>query len=160
MRILTVLALALTTACASAPWGVDRSNVSSNLGTPVDSALRLAVTHLENHGFQVMELGEGVVVTQPRPLPEYLRNGVQTGQGRDATHWVMRVAVERIPFSHGSRVNVAGYLLPRTATLAGGNPVSQDAIPITSISHPQAYREVEEMSARITNAARRHRAGR
>lgn len=157
MRVLIVFALALTTACASSPWGADRSNVASSLGTPVDSVLRIATTHLQNHGFDVMDLGEGVIVTAPRPMPDYLRGGVESGQGRDATHWVMRVSVARIPFMQGTRLNVAGYLLPGGSTLARDDAVSQEAIPITSISHPTAYREIEEMSARITEAARRHR---
>lgn len=157
MRVLTVLALALTAACASGPWGAERSNVASSLGTPVDSVLRIATTQLQNHGFEVMELGEGVIVTAPRPMPDYLRGGVETGEGRDATHWVMRVSVERVPFMQGTRLNVAGYLLPSGTTVARDDAVSQDAIPITSISHPRAHREIEEMSQRITEAARRHR---
>ena len=165
MRRLGVLCATLLAACAGMGGGGGES-VSVNVpGTP-DSVLRIAATQLQHHGYTVTQAGDGMLVTLPRAVPNYLietsnpapgkgRAQQQAAQAAQAPQqWVLRVQTERIFLASGTRLRVAGFIVPPTVRLTSGNAVQQTAIPITS-ENARLFREVQVVAQWIADAAAR-----
>ena len=158
MRTFAALALVLTAACSSAILSADGRRVTSTIALPVDSVLRVATTQLEHHGFEVHNLGSGILITMPRPVPAHAATpGAATS--RESENWVVRVSAEPLSFVRGSRLQVSAYTLPPGATLATDEQLQQDAIQVTSVLNPQLFREVEAVAGWINDAAQRRRSG-
>ncbi|HUF26364.1 MAG TPA: hypothetical protein VMM18_05210 [Gemmatimonadaceae bacterium] len=152
MRPIAALTLMLVSACAPMLWGAHDDNVTTTIGLPADSVLRVATTQLEHHGFLVHDLGGGVLITAPQAVPSHLTEDA-------SEQWMLRVQVEPLSFVRGSRVTVRGYTLPPGVTLASTNQVSRNAIPVTTVRTPRLFREVEAAAGWINDAAARRRAG-
>ena len=145
-----VLVLAIA-ACSPAFWRSENGQVVTTVAVPADTALRVATTQLEHHGFRVYHLGEGELVTEPRGVPDHAR---QDGQG---SQWMVRVRVEPLSFVRGARLQVAGYMLPTGAMVrpTSDNQVRENAVLVTTVNNPQLYREVEAIAGWINDATGR-----
>ena len=157
MRTFAALALVLSAACSSALWRADGSRVTSTVALPVDSVLRVAATQLEHHGFEVHNLGGGVLITMPRPVPSHAGTGA--ADAREAENWIVRVSAEPLSFVRGSRMQVSAYTLPPGATLATDEQLQQDAVQVTTVRNARLFREVEAVAGWINDAAQRRRSG-
>jgi hypothetical protein len=162
MRAPTALAVLTLSACSLFRGGNTNTGRSSNeevvLAIPVtaDTALRLAVTQLELHNYRVNPAGPGLVVTSPRPVPDYLIEvSNEKKPARARQQWILRVQAEPQRFISGSRVMVNGYILPPTSVITAGNGISQSAIPVTS-ENVRLFREVQVVGEWISAAAKRH----
>jgi hypothetical protein len=156
-RTATVRALALVAAatiaaaCAGGTRGPAESDYEANVRLPADSALRIARTQLQLHGFTVTAAGEGALVTTPRPL----RPDLQGTAALKNRHWMLRVETSRRALVGGSRLRVIGYLLPPQATDARATgPTSQPATVITS-DQTALFGEVRAVGGWIEDAAGR-----
>ncbi len=145
------LAIMFVAACSPAFWRSENGHVTTTVGLSADTALRLATTQLEHHGFRVYHLGEGELMTDVRAVPEHAR---QEGEG---AQWVIRVSVEPLSFMRGSRMRVTGYTVPEGSPVrqAGNNQVRENAILVTDVRNPRLYREVEAIAGWISDAAGR-----
>lgn len=157
MRPLAALVLVLATACSHFLSGADDNRVTTTIGLPADSALRVAATQLQHHGFRVYELGNGVIMTAPQPVPAHA-TGDQPGSGTQQEMWIVRVSAERLSFVRGSRLMVSAYTMPPGATQVTDTRLEQNAIPVTLVRNPRLFREVEAVAGWINDAASR-RAG-
>ena len=152
-RTLGVLALACLAAAAACTGrrGPAESSIETAVRLDADTALRVARTQLQLHGFEVTAAGENAIVTSPRPVPTHLQGeGVPAGR-----HWMLRVETQRRALAGGARVRVLGYLLPPPATDArASGPTSQPAILVTSDNGP-LFSEIRTVGKWIEDAAGR-----
>lgn len=157
-RTATVRALALAAAvtiaaaCTGGNRGPGESDYEANVRIPADSALRIARTQLQLHGFTVTAAGEDALVTTPRLLRADLQGAGAELKNR---HWMVRVETSRRALVGGSRVRVIGYLLPpppKDTRVAG--PTSQPATVITS-DQTALFGEVRAVGGWIEDAAGR-----
>ncbi|GAC1514784.1 MAG: hypothetical protein NVS1B4_03310 [Gemmatimonadaceae bacterium] len=163
MRARIAVAVLTLSACSvfrGGPSGV-RSNEDVVLAFPVpaDTALRVAITQLQLHNYRVNPAGPGLVVTSPRPVPDYLievSNDAKASRPRQ--QWILRVQVDKQRFVSGSRVMVNGYILPPTGVITAGNRMSQHAIPVTA-ENVRLFREVQVVGEWIAEAVKRHPSG-
>lgn len=155
-KVAGATALVLLSACAGMRGGSGSDDVSMNVGGSRAEALAVARTQLVHHGYEVTAVGEEMLVTSPKRVPEYLRE-VSTARP-DAQQWFLVVSAEKIRFFSGTRLRVAGYLLPpgagTTQAVADGKRLEQTAIPVTT-SNPKLFREVEVVSSWIESASKR-----
>jgi hypothetical protein len=164
MRRLGVLCAFLLAACAGMGGGGGVSeNVTLNVPGAPDSVLRLAVTQLQHHGYTVTQAGDGMIITLPKPVPNYLietsnpapaKGRGQQSAAQASQQWVLRVQTEKIFLASGTRLRVAGFIVPQAVRLTSGNAVQQTAIPITS-ENRRLFREVEVVAQWISDAATR-----
>lgn len=145
-----VLVLAIA-ACSPAFWRSENGQVVTTVSVSPDTALRVATTQLEHHGFRVYHLGEGELLTEPRAVPDHAR---LDGQG---DQWMVRVRVEPLSFVRGSRLQVTAYTVPVGTMVrpTSDNQVRENAILVTTVNNPQLYREVEAIAGWINDAAGR-----
>jgi hypothetical protein len=156
MRPLILLSALGVAGCATFGWN-GRDTLSTTVGVPADTALRIAATQLQHHGYAVNDIGSEQVMTSPRRVPQYL---VQLSTDREEQaelaqqQIILSVRVQANPYFAGSRIDVTGYLVPR-AQKGATNQVMEDAILITEESHPTLYREVRAAAGWISDAIRR-----
>ncbi|HKG91439.1 MAG TPA: hypothetical protein VKA84_06105 [Gemmatimonadaceae bacterium] len=152
----------LGTACARSPFGA-ATDVTANVGVSIDSVLRVAQTELRSQGYQTVYDTSGIVFTMPRDIPENLRDSAAMSRGQQ---WVVQVTATNPRFFSGTRVRVAGFIVP-TATTQGGamrtasgdstrTNQPQNAIPISE-ENAQLFAEVRSIHDRIVAAANRRR---
>ncbi len=67
MRPLIPLATLLVAGCATFGWS-GRDTLSTTVGIPADTALRVASTQLRHHGYTVSDVSETEVITVPRQV--------------------------------------------------------------------------------------------
>ena len=100
--------------------------------------------------------GSDVLVTTPRPVPNYLRE-VSTAKPT-SQRWFLVVQGSDVRFFRGTHLRVAGYLLPpgagQVSSVANGTRLAQSAIPITE-QNARLFREVQAASNWITSEAKR-----
>ena len=153
MRPLILLSATLVAGCATFGWS-GRDTLSTTVGVPADSALRIASTQLQHHGYTVSPIATGEVITVPRRVPQYLiplsTNAAEQAEFA-AQQLIISVRVQPQPYFAGSRIDIAGYLVPRPEP-GTTNTVTQDAILITEQSHPTLYREVRAAAGWISDA--------
>ena len=158
MRPLIPLATLLVAGCATFGWN-GRDTLSTTVCVPADTALRIASTLLQHHGYTVTSVGEGEVMTAPRRVPQYLVE-LSTNREEQAElakqQLILSVRVQAAPYFAGSRIDIAGYLVPQGARGAT-NQVMEDAVLITEKSHPMLYREVRAAAGWISDALKRSR---
>jgi hypothetical protein len=156
MRPLILLSALLAAGCATFGWS-GRDTLSTTVGVPADTALRIASTQLQHHGYTVSDIGSQEVITSPRRVPQYLVE-LSTNREEQAElaqqQLILSVRVQPMPYFAGSRIDVAGYLVPRPQKGAT-NQVMEDAILITEEDHPTLYREVRAAAGWISDAIRR-----
>ena len=140
----------LLTACARMPGGTGGS-ASYNVGVSVDSALRVAATQLQHHGYTVQASGANSLVTIPRAIPAHLQDKDPKVTARS---WMVQVTANRQAFMRGTEISVQGYLVPPSAATTGtGAPTVQSAIPVTN-KH-MLHQEVRAIAGWIADGANR-----
>lgn len=158
-KIAAIAVLATTGACARFNGGPNGDSVSTTVGTNRQTTLEVARTQLIHHGFTVTRVGDAMLVTAPRPVPEYLRE-VSTAKPAPGQQWFLVVESSDVRFFRGTHVRVSGYLMPPGAGSAtavrNAKRVEQNAIPITQ-QNPRLFREVEAAAGWIESEAQRSR---
>jgi len=96
-----------------------------------------------------------MVVTAPKAVPNYLRE-VSTAKPQ-SQQWFLVVTTEQMKFFRGTKVRVAGYMLPpgagTTKAVTNGKRLQQEAVPVTS-KDAKLFREVEMVASWIANEAK------
>ncbi|MGH7665392.1 MAG: hypothetical protein ACRENI_14045 [Gemmatimonadaceae bacterium] len=148
-----LIAATLSAACSRVnPFGSDREAVSESVSQSPELTMEIATTQLQHHGYEVARLDESVLITTPRTVPDHLRGS--NGEIPAGTQWFLRVEAEDMRFLAGTSVNIRGYLLPQGRERAT-NQLTQNAQPVTSVDHPDLFREVETSAAWIIDAVNR-----
>ncbi|HJR41744.1 MAG TPA: hypothetical protein VJ812_06600 [Gemmatimonadaceae bacterium] len=146
-RVLVSAAMCMLAACAIYR-GPEQDNLAFTAPVTVDSALRLAATQLQLHGYTVTRQAANVVVTRPRIIPSELRN---PQRDRAATFWVLRVEITT-SLANEARFRVSGYVVPDTRPAEG--QVLTRTTPVTA-ADGQLFDEVEAVAGWIRDAAQR-----
>lgn len=147
MRRVAITGLLLLGACI--PFQHNVQTTTFTVGLSPDTALRVATTQLEHHGFTVHDAGNRTVITMPHELPSNVRLA-STNAGPQ--QWLVRVSANRVIFGGGTRITVDGFLLPPRVYPTSGNVAVQSAIPIDDNANPQAYRELLAASGWLQDA--------
>jgi hypothetical protein len=154
-KVITALALVAVSACATIHGGEGNDDVTMNVSGNKAQALEAARTQLLHHGYQVTTVGEQMIVTTPKTVPLYLRE-VSTVRPQ-SQQWFLVVTADQMRFFRGTRVRVAGYVLPpgagTTTAVTNGKRLQQEAIPITP-SNKKLFREVQMVASWISNEAK------
>lgn len=137
MRHAAIVGLLLLGACI--PFRHDVQTTTFTVGLSPDTALRVAATQLEHHGFTVHDAGNRTIITVPRELPSDVRLASTAPSSRQ---WLVRVNADRVFFGGGTRITVDAFLLPSTVYPTSGNVAVQSAIKVDEDTNPQAYREL------------------
>ena len=156
-RIAANAVLTSTVACARFMGGPSGDSVATTVNTNRQTTIETARTQLVHHGFTVTKVGDEMLVTAPRPVPDYLRE-VSTEKPAAGQSWFVVVESSDVRFFRGTRVRVTGYLMPpgsgTVAAVKNGKRVAQNAIPITQ-ENPRMFREVESIAGWIESASDR-----
>lgn len=156
-RIAAIAVLATTAACARFTGGPSGDSVAMTVGTNRQATMEMARTQLIHHGFTVTRVGDEMLVTAPRTVPEYLRE-VSTAKPAPGQSWFLVVESSDVRFFRGTHVRVSGYLMPpgagTTTAVRNGKRLEQNAIPITQ-ANPRLFREVEAVAGWIDSEATR-----
>jgi hypothetical protein len=161
---LMVVALALLgAACARSPFGAS-TDASGSVAISTDSVLKLAQAELQSRGYQTVYDTTGIVFTLPRDIPADLRDSATNARGQQ---WILQVTATNPRFFRGTRVRVAGFIVPTAASqpqsgtmrTAGdsvrvGQP--QNAIPISD-ENSLLFAQVQDIANRIVDTANRRR---
>ena len=155
MRPLTAACTLALAGCSTFGFGGGRETVRATVRVHPDTALRIAATQLQHHGYTVTEIGNRTLITQPKVIPEYLRELSNKSKSQDPQQqWILRVQTERAGFISGSHITVAAYLVPRSQTGSRTAPELRRAIPVTE-DNPRLFGEVQTVAGWITDAANR-----
>lgn len=140
--------------CARLFGGGGSREAVQSVPVSVDSALRIAATQLQHHGYTVQPLGQNSLMTTPRPIPDWLTGRDEKMKGRT---WFVQVNAESHFLARGSRLEVIGFLVPESASRMNTSNVAsvQNAIQVTD-ENP-LYQEVRTIATWIGDAARRGR---
>ena len=143
-KITALVALAIVAGCARIRGSSNGDSVTTTVGVSRAQALDIARTQLMHHGFTVTGAGSDVLVTQPKPVPEYLREA--STRKPAPQKWFLVVQGSDVRFFRGTRLRVTGYLLPpgagQASAVANGKRLEQAAIPITE-QNARLFREVQ-----------------
>jgi hypothetical protein len=151
MRGFAILCLALLSACATLR-GSSRNNVTVSLGESPDSVLRIAATQLQLHGYEVSKIDGRMVVTMPRPLPDYLREVSTREPQLPGNEWILQVTTEPLVMSSGTRLRVSGFVVPKRPAVSPGNAVAEYAVPVDA-RNQRLFREINVVADWIEEAA-------
>jgi hypothetical protein len=161
MRIIKITALVALTAVAGCGRIRGTSNddsVTTTVSLTRAQALDIARTQLVHHGFTVTGAGSDVLVTTPKAVPQYLREA-STARPTPQKYFLV-VQGSDVRFFRGTRLHVAGYLLPAGAgevtSVANGQRLQQSAIPITE-QNARLFREVQVAADWIISEAKRNK---
>jgi hypothetical protein len=153
--VVTAFAFVAVSACATIHGGEGNNDVTMSVSGNKARALDAARTQLVHHGYLVTTVGEQMVVTTPKPVPQYLRE-VSTARPQ-SQQWFLVVTADQMRFFRGTRVRVAGYVLPpgagTTTAVTNGKRLQQEAIPVTS-ANKKLFREVEMVASWISSEAK------
>lgn len=156
-RMAVVALLATVAGCARMRGGPSGDSVTMTLGVNRQSAMDVARTQLQHHGFTVTGVGDDMLVTAPKPVPEYLRE-VSTAKPAAGQTWFLVVESSDVRFFRGTHVRVSGYLMPpgagTVAAVKNGKRLEQNAIPITQ-QNARLFREVEAAASWIESETTR-----
>lgn len=128
--------------------GPDQDNLAFAAPVSVDSALRIAGTQLQLHGYTITRQSANAIVTTPRVIPSELR---KPPKDRPATMWILRVEVTTT-LANEARFRVSGYVVPSARPASG--QVTTTTVPVTA-ADKQLFPEVENVAGWIRDAARR-----
>ena len=155
-KITALIALASIVGCARMRGTSNGDSVTTTVSVPRAQALDIARTQLVHHGFTVTGAGSDVLVTSPKLVPQYLREASTAKPTQQK--WFLVVQGSDVRFFRGSKLRIAGYLLPPGAgefsSVANGQRLTQNAIPITE-QNAKLFREVQVASDWITAEAKR-----
>ncbi len=146
-RILTVVALSMLVAC-HVYRGPEQDNLAFAAPVSVDSALRIAGTQLQLHGYTITRQSANTIVTTPRVIPSELRN---PPRDRPATKWILRVEVTTT-LANEARFRVSGYVVPSARPASG--QVTTSTVTVTA-ADKQLFAEVQTVADWIRDAAQR-----
>jgi hypothetical protein len=146
-RIFTVVALGTLVAC-HVYRGPEQDNLAFAAPVSVDSALRIAGTQLQLHGYTITRQSSTTIVTTPRVIPGELRN---PPRDRPATKWILRVEVTTT-LANEARFRVSGYVVPAARPASG--QVTTSTVPVTA-ADKELFAEVQSVAAWIRDAAQR-----
>ena len=91
MRVTNALgAMILLAGCATLGGGTGRETACRTVDVPVDTAVRIAKTQLQLHGYKVGATSGATVMTEPRAVPGEVRDAANR---QEAEYWVVRVDV-------------------------------------------------------------------
>jgi hypothetical protein len=156
-KMAAVALLATAAGCARMRGGPSGDSVTMTVGVNRQSAIDVARTQLQHHGFTVTAVGDEMLVTTPKPVPEYLRE-VSTAKPAPTQSWFLVVDASDVRFFRGTHVRVTGYLMPpgagTVAAVKNGKRLEQNAIPITQ-QNARLFREVEAAANWIQSEATR-----
>lgn len=156
IRITTLAALVIVAGCARIRGSSNGDSVTTTVSKPRAEALEIARTQLVHHGFTVTGAGSDVLVTSPKLVPDYLRE-VSTAKP-SSQRWFLVVQATDVRWFRGTRLRVAGYLLPpgagQASAVANGKRLEQAAIPITE-QNARLFREVQAAADWIVSEAKR-----
>ena len=156
-KIAAVAVLATTGACARFSGAPNGDSITTTVGTNRQTTMERARTDLMHHGFTVTRVGDQMLVTAPRPVPEYLRE-VSTARPGPGQQWFLVVESSDVRFFRGTHLRVSGYLMPpgagTAAAVRNGKRLDQNAIPITQ-QNPRLFREVQAAAGWIESEAQR-----
>jgi len=156
-RMAAVALLATAAGCARMRGGPSGDSVTMTVGANRQSAIDMARTQLQHHGFTVTGIGDEMLVTTPKPVPEYLRE-VSTAKPGPTQSWFLVVDASDVHFFRGTHLRVSGYLMPpgagTVAAVKNGKRLEQNAIPITQ-QNPRLFREIEAAANWIESEATR-----
>lgn len=155
-RLAVMAALTMTAACAALRGTANKESVSMTVSTPRQTTMEVVRTQLLHHGFEVTGVGDQMIVTAPKAVPEYLRE-VSTAQPK-GQRWFVVVESSDARFFRGTKLRVAGYLMPpgagEVSAVVNGTRLTQNAIPITQ-QNARMFREVEAVADWISSEAAR-----
>jgi hypothetical protein len=153
-RTTAIATLAITAACANIGGGPSGDSVAMTVGLNRQATMETARTQLMHHGFTVTGVGDEMLVTAPKTVPEYLRE-VSTAKPAKGQSWFLVVESSDARFFRGTHLRVTGYLMPpgagTVAAVTNGKRLEQNAIPITQ-QNPRLFREVQAAADWIESA--------
>jgi hypothetical protein len=157
-KITALIALASVGGCAKMRGTSNGDSVTTTVSVPRAQALDIARTQLIHHGFTVTGAGSDVLVTSPKAVPQYLREASTAKPTQQK--WFLVVQGSDVRFFRGSKLRIAGYLLPagagQVSSVANGQRLTQNAIPITE-QNAKLFREVQVASDWIVAEAKRQK---
>ena len=150
MRVTNALgAVILLAGCATLGGGTGRETASRTVDVPVDTAVRIAKTQLQLHGYKVGATSGATVMTEPRAVPGEVRDAANR---QEAEYWVVRVDVGRKTMG-GTEIKVTGFRLPE------GRPKTPGAqpkmVPVTDADQ-RLFSELTTIAGWIADASQRH----
>ena len=150
MRATTVLCAMVLAGCASlGGGGTGRETVSRDVDVPVDTALRIAKTQLELHGYRVGASTGNSLVTEPRAVPGEVRDAANR---QEAEYWVVQVEAGTKVLG-GTQVRVRGFRLPEGRPRTPG---SQPPMVAVTDADQRLFNELGAIAGWIGDAAGRH----
>jgi hypothetical protein len=152
MRRFVPICLALISACALRQ-GVGNQSTDFTVPSRVDTLLARARVELGQLGYTVSPTEhEGMVLTEPRPIPDSLAIDTATTRGQ---LWVLRVTGANNVFSAGSHGTVEAFLIPPAGEASPGNVILQTATTVTATRTPALFRELQRVAGAIQAAVSR-----
>ncbi len=145
------LGLMLLAACATVGRSASEGT-SFQTKLSADSALRIAATQLQIHGYTIGVRGKNMITTEPRAVPQDLRAAAAK---RPVRRWVLRVDATRMLLG-GTDVRVAGFLVPVGATGRGNPP--EGAMRVDQEDR-QLFSEVRAVAGWVRDASERKARG-
>lgn len=147
-RIFSVVALISVLVACHVYRGPEQDNLAFAAPMSVDSALRIAGTQLQLHGYTITRQSANTMVTTPRIIPAELRN---PPRDRPATRWILRVEVTTT-LANEARFRVSGYVVP--SARPGSGQVTTSTVPVTA-ADKELFTEVQNVADWIRDAAQR-----
>jgi len=144
--------IVLLAACATL-GGSASEGTSFQTKLSADSALRIAATQLQIHGYIIGVRGKNMITTEPRAVPQDLRAAAAK---RPVRRWVLRVDATRVMLG-GTNVRVAGFLVPAGATGRGNPPEGATRV---DQEDRQLFSEVRAVAGWVRDASQRKARGR
>ena len=143
-KVTALIALAVLGGCAKIRGTAHGDAVTTTVSLSRAQTLEVARTQLVHHGFTVTGAGSDVLVTSPKPVPEYLREASTAKPTQQ--RWFLVVQATDVRFFKGTHLRVNGYLLPpgagQVSAVVNGKRLEQLAIPITE-QNVRLFREVQ-----------------
>ena len=150
-RALTVvpasLGMVLLAACATV-GGSASEGTSFRTKLSADSALRIAATQLQIHGYSIGVRGKNTITTEPRAVPQDLRAAKLK---RPVRLWVLRVDAAGAIVG-GTNIHIAGFLVPEGSTGKGNPPEGATRV---DPQDRQLFSEVRTVAGWVRDAAER-----
>src|SRR6476646_2882917 len=105
IKITALAALAIVGGCGRVRGTANGDSGTATVNLPRAQALEIARTQLIHHGFTVNGAGSDVLVTAPKPVPNYLRE-VST-EKPTSQRWFIVVQGSDVRFFRGTHLRIA-----------------------------------------------------
>jgi hypothetical protein len=152
MRRISLLCAVFALACAPMPERGEQA-VTLQVGMRPDAVVQRLPAALRDAGFDVSVTQATTVVTGTKPIPSGVASTAVREGGAPATEWFLHVSTFAPPFMGGSRMEVRAYLVPPPEFSAGGNVISQPAVPVTS-RNTDLYNELQRIARQLQESVR------